>query len=210
MAELEAERYVRQLFAELYGVELRKVPESNTRTFDHEMLSHGRRVAAVEVKHLGVAPRTPENGWVRTEGGFRTRPCGDNGPSRVGEAIHRAYKQLCKAHETKVLALVNDENLMDALDLKEAVNGYLIYGSDAVGHFKNPSGMKIAQGRILHEKSAIDLYIWINRYGGGHTASGRRPTSRHAPAAWPALLVRKRRWLRVGAEVLQGARHTGA
>lgn len=32
MPELDDERYVRELFAELYGVGLRKVPESNSTT----------------------------------------------------------------------------------------------------------------------------------------------------------------------------------
>jgi hypothetical protein len=165
MPELNDERYVRELFAELYGVKLRKVPESDAKTFDHELLSEARRVAAVEVKRLGVVPRTPENGWVRTEYGFMTRPGGDNSAARVGAAIHDAHKQLRTATEPKVLVFVNDEH-MDALDLREALNGYLIYGNEDVGRYKNPSGMKVAEGRIRDEKRLIDLYVWINRYEG--------------------------------------------
>jgi hypothetical protein len=164
MAELDDERYVRELLAGLYGVQLSKVPESSAKTFDYELSSDGRRVAAVEVKRLGVVPRTPENGWVRTETGFLTRPSGDNGPARVGAAIHDAYKQLAAATDPKVLVFVNDEHVIDALDLKEAVEGYLVYGNDEVGRFKNPTGMKIAEGRIRDEKRLIDLYVWINRY----------------------------------------------
>ena len=163
--EREDEQYVRELFAELYGVKLRKVPESGTKSFDYELLSKNRRVAAIEVKRLGRVPRTPENGWVRTENGFLTRPGGDNSAARIGAAIHDAYKQLATATEPKVLVFVNDEH-MDALDLKEALNGYLIYGSDDVGRYRNPSGMKIAEGRIRDEKRLIDLYVWINRYEG--------------------------------------------
>jgi hypothetical protein len=55
---------------------------------------------------------------------------------------------------------------MDALDLKEALNGYLIYGNDEVGRYKNPSAMKVARGTIRDEKYLIDLYVWINRYEG--------------------------------------------
>jgi hypothetical protein len=166
MSELADERYVRELFLELYGVELRQVPESKAKTFDYELLSNEQPVAAVEIKRFGVVPRTPENGWVRTENGFMTRPGGDNGPSRVGDAIHKAYQQLATATGPKALVFVNDEHLMDALDLKEALDGYLLYGNDDVGRFKNLSGMKIAQGRILNEKGSIDLYVWINRYDG--------------------------------------------
>jgi len=181
MPELNDERYVRELFADLYGVELRKVPESNTKTFDYELLSNEQRVAAVEVKRLGVVPRTPGNGWVRTEGGFSTRPGGDNGPSRVGDAIHKAYQQLATTTDPKVLVFLNDEYLIDLLDLHEAVNGYLVYGNDQTGRFKNPSGMRIAQGRIKAEKLAIDLYVWINRYEGRtpHRVDGQ-PLEAHA------------------------------
>jgi hypothetical protein len=164
MPELEEERYVRELFAELYGVLLRKVPESNTKTFDHELLSGEQRAAAVEVKKLVRAPRTPENGWLPTEYGGMVRSH-DNSAARVGRVIHEAYKQLKAAAEPKVLVFVNDEH-MDALDLKEALNGYLIYGDDDVGRYKNPSAMKVARGTIREEKYLIDLYVWINRYEG--------------------------------------------
>ena len=113
------------------------------------------------MKTLGVTPRTPENGWVPEYGG-RTRP--DNGASRVGSAIHTAYKQLATATNPKVLVLLNDEHAIDFMDLHEAVNGYLVYGNDEVGRFRNLSGVKIAEGRIKDEKLAIDLYVWINRY----------------------------------------------
>ena len=163
MPELEDERYVRELFEQLYALRLRKVPESNDKTFDFELTVQQRRVAAVEVKTLVATPRTSENGCVNAEQGFVTRS--DNAAKRVGAQLHEAYKQLVKASDPKVLVFVNDETLMDFLDLKEAVNGYLIYG-EGEERFKNTTGMKIAQGRIREEKRAIDLYVWINRYGG--------------------------------------------
>jgi hypothetical protein len=165
MRELEDERYVKELLADLYGVQLKKVPESDVPTFDYELLSDGQRVAAVEVKTLMLTPRTHDNGWERTDGGLMTRPDGDNAAKRVAALIHSAYKQLATATDPKVLVFVNDERLMNPLDLKEAVDGYLIYGDD-VGRFKNLSGMRIAEGRIREEKTLIDLYVWINRYEG--------------------------------------------
>jgi hypothetical protein len=162
MPELDDERYVRELFKQLYGVQLRKVPESREKTFDFELMSGDRCVAAVEVKRLGDVPMTPENGWRPTDSGFMSRP--DNAASRVGTAIHAAYKQLARATSPKVLVFVNDAH-MDFLDLKEAVEGYLVYG-DGDQRFRSPTGMKIAEGRIREEKLAIDLYVWINRYDG--------------------------------------------
>jgi hypothetical protein len=164
MPELDDERYVRELLEQLHGVQLRKMPEADSKTFDFELLSSGRRVAAVEVKTLGRTPRTKANGWITDEHGFDTRT--DNGASRIGDAIHAAYKQLSAAAEPKTLVIVNDDAI-DALDLDEAVNGYLMYGEGDL-RFKNTAAQKITRGRIRDEKLAIAMYIWINRYEGRH------------------------------------------
>ena len=155
---------MRELFEELYGVQLRKVPESATKTFDFELLSSGQRVAAVEVKCLGVVPRTPENGWTRNEDDSTTRT--DNGARRIGDFIHAAYKQLSTAVDPKVLVFVNDESLIDALDLKQAMQGYLVYGNSEVGRFRNVARVGAAERRIEDKKYLVDLYIWINRHAG--------------------------------------------
>jgi hypothetical protein len=165
--ELSDERYVRELFEELYGVQLRKIPESASRTFDFELRSSGQRVAAVEVKCLGLVPRTPENGWTRNEDGSMTRT--DNGARRIVDFIHAAYKQLSTAVDPKVLVFVNDESLIDALDLRQAMQGYLVYGNGEVGRFKNVAPVGAAERRIEEEKYRVDLYIWINRYAGRTT-----------------------------------------
>ena len=67
MPELEDERFVRELFERLYGVQLRKVPESDTKTFDFELLAGARRVAAVEVKTLIRVPAPLKVGWVQDQ-----------------------------------------------------------------------------------------------------------------------------------------------
>jgi hypothetical protein len=91
----------------------------------------------------------------------------DNSATRVGAAIHNAYKQLSTCAEPKVLVLVNDDS-MDFLDLREALDGYVVYGTDDVGFYKNIAGRRVAEGRIREEKHSIDLYVWINRYEGRH------------------------------------------
>lgn len=170
MREREEEKYVRELFAELYGVQLRKLDESKVngvKTPDFEMLAVGNRVAILEVKRLERAPRTEANGWKRDEEtGWMTRR--DNGAARVGDAIARAHPQLQMraGDEARVLVFVNDES-MDFLDLEEALSGYVVYGTDEVGRYKSTTGLRVAAGRIHVKKHEIDLYIWINRYDGG-------------------------------------------
>src|SRR5271166_4417173 len=101
MPESADEKYVRVLFEQLYGVQLRKIPETNDRTFDFELLAEDHPVAAIEVKTLVRVPRTPENGWKAAPimvPGSKHLASGqhrrDNGAARVGRAIHEAYKQL--------------------------------------------------------------------------------------------------------------------
>jgi hypothetical protein len=167
MAEREDERYVRELLARLHGIQLRKLRESTVKgvkTPDYEVLSEQGRIAVLEVKLLGRAARIEANGWTRDEtGGLRRRD--DNSAARVGAAIHEACKQLRAYAEPRLLALVNDDS-MDFLDLREALDGYLVYGTEEVGQFRNLAGMRVAEGRIRDEKRLIDLYIWINRYEG--------------------------------------------
>ena len=167
MPESPDEKYVRELFRERYGVTLRKIRESKlpgVRTPDYELLSAEARVAVLEVKVLEDVPPTPEKGWRKAEGsGFLTRR--DNSAERIGGAIHGAHGQLAGAAEPKVLVLVNDAS-MDFLDLNEALNGEVTYGTEELGYYRTTSGTRVAEGRIRDEKRDIDLYIWINRYAG--------------------------------------------
>jgi hypothetical protein len=62
MPELEDEKYVRELFENLYKARLRKLPESqleSTKSPDYEVLSEQSRVAILE-----VGPRGPWLQWV--------------------------------------------------------------------------------------------------------------------------------------------------
>ena len=52
---------------------------------------------------------------------------------------------------------------MDSLDLQEAFNGFLHYGNDSLGYYKNTVSAKVANGTIREEKWQIDLYVWIDR-----------------------------------------------
>jgi hypothetical protein len=168
MPELEEERYVRALFETLYGLRLRKVPESNAKTYDYDLLGEGEPVAGLEVKRFERQAMTPENGWVDEGDGRFSKTSIDKSPSRVGRAIHDKCKQLSTCAVSKVLVFVNDDG-MDFLDFKDAFNGYLIYGDEKVGYFKNVAARKVAQGLIRDEKWTIDLYIWINRYEGRYS-----------------------------------------
>jgi len=90
----------------------------------------------------------------------------DNAPQRVGKLIHEAWKQLRTAKEPRILVFVNDETQMDSLDLQEAFDGFLHYGNDSLGFYKNTASAKVANEAIREGKWEIDLYVWIDRWRG--------------------------------------------
>jgi hypothetical protein len=167
-AEREEEIYVRKLLRDRYAACLRKIPRSEqegVKTPDYELLVTNGRAAVLEVKRLVRTPRTPENGWhVKVSStGIREATRIDNAPQRVSKLIHEAFKQLNTVPDPKILVFVNDETQMDSLDLLEAFNGFLYYGNDSVGYYKNTVSAKVANGAIRDEKWRIDLYVWIDR-----------------------------------------------
>jgi hypothetical protein len=166
--EREEEIYVRKLLGDRYGACLHKIPKSEqegVKTPDYELLVTDVRVAVLEVKRLVRTPRTPENGWqVKVSAnGIREASRTDNAPQRVSKLIHEAWKQLHIVPDPKILVFVNDESQMDSLDLQEAFNGFLHYGNDSLGYYKNAVSAKVANGAIREEKWQIDLYVWIDR-----------------------------------------------
>lgn len=165
--ELEDEKYVREALHARFGIAMQKIPRvPNVKTPDYELLHAAKRVGILEVKRLERTPRTPENGWTLDERGFTTRS--DNAPSRAAAAVHEAWKQLGQAREPKVLAIVNDEPLMDIGDLEEAVRGFMDYGDAETGIIRNvASSKRAAVVRIRGEADQIDLFVWFDRHARG-------------------------------------------
>lgn len=161
--ELE-ETYVRALFEKRYRVALQKVPRCDTPTYDFDLIGDGVAVAALEVKAIKPVEHTTETGWTKTKLGFWTRV--DNSPQRLADDIHKAWKQLQGSPLPKILTFVNEDGL-DVMDMEDAFHGGLYYGNKETGHYYfNPaSGQRAAVKRIADEKSKIDLYVWIDRFG---------------------------------------------
>lgn len=164
MKEKASERFARELLERTGPARLRRIPESDVRTPDYELQLDGSRVAVAEVKTLSYAPRTEANGFKITtheHGDWYERS--DNSPARVGRCIYDAWKQLSGHSLPKILIFVNEEIGMDVLDLQEAVEGFLIYGTKETGYFKNVRSRRIAEGDIKAIRWQIDLYVWIER-----------------------------------------------
>lgn len=193
MAETCAEAYVRDLFARLYGLRLRKLAESRLhrqKTVDFELLHEDGRAAVVEVKNLERTPRLPEYGWRdETPAGWpaaiRSFSRDDNAPSRICALIHTGYQQLASYPDPKVLVFVNDEHLADIGDLEEAVTGVMVYENDEVTLINGVTSRRREHQRIIDEALKIDLYVWAER----HTAKGE-PLFRFGTSLGQRLAVR--------------------
>jgi hypothetical protein len=165
--ESKPEQFVSEILLNLYGVQLRKLPESKSdgkKTPDFELLDGGTRCAVMEVKTLDYTPRTLENGWtVEIDDIIKKAERIDNSPKRVATLINKAWKQLSDFAEPKILTFVNDEPVADNLDLEEALNGFMTYENEEGFSYNNFSSISLANGRIKDLKWNIDLYIWIDR-----------------------------------------------
>ncbi|MCA9629095.1 MAG: hypothetical protein KC766_15550 [Myxococcales bacterium] len=191
-AESRQERFVRSLLLERFGAELRRIPESATKTPDYELLSGGARAAVVEVKTLEASVMSEATGWKierRNEHSWSgTRK--DNAPARVASHIHKAAKQLQHYAEPKVLVFVNEDTMADVLDLEEAVRGIHVYGSSTTGCVVNTASKRIAEGRIREDRWLIDLYVWIEPKRGPRTVFPTNAPVEHHPATVETIQFR--------------------
>jgi hypothetical protein len=199
MGESDVERYVREICFEKFGALLRKIPESTepgVKTADFDLIEREQRIAVIEVKRTAWMPRTAEFGWADEQVNIpeaygardpsltiKTRK--DTGPKRVGKLIASAWKQLEGYDAPKILVFVNDEHQLDIVDLVEAWNGFLDYGTETTGYLRNVASNKIVQGHIKDTKGKIDLYVWFDRHYGKGThiafATGRSEVRTEGP-----------------------------
>jgi len=179
MVESAEEIYVREQCFLKFGTVLRKIPESTVsgvQTADFELLDGEQRVAVIEVKQFALTPRTAAHGWVEAsdipemygprDDRFKMHTRDDFGPTKIGRTIDAAWRQLRLYESPKILVFVNDEHAFDVVDLQEAWNGFLDYGTAETGYLRNVASKKIARGRIRDAKGKIDLYVWFDRHYG--------------------------------------------
>jgi hypothetical protein len=130
------------------GLTVRKLPESNVKTPDFEVLDNGERVAVVELK-------SPQS--VHFEG-----MGDDNGAGRISTLCYSASRQLEAYSCTRVLFIVNYDDFLDLQDLDTAFGRLPVYPGE-VGFVDLPL-LKIAQGRFAKRKHIIDVCLWLDRW----------------------------------------------
>jgi hypothetical protein len=166
MPELEEEKYVRELFEKPGKVTLRKVPESTSPTFDFEMSDMlGVSLAAVEVRRFETTFATQRHKGTMV-GEFYSMVYVANAVDRILSATHDKVGQLCQYSGPRVLVFVNDDHYMNADDFFNAFGKPTVYGSGDFRFSMRPAVKPAVQARVQEEKWDIDVYVWLNRYGG--------------------------------------------
>lgn len=158
-----SEQYVQKLFQTKYGILLQKIIEiDGVKTPDFEFLTGNKRIFVCELKDFEHVEPSEEAGWSVTNhpDGSVEASKASNAPNRISQQIYKAYQQLSKYSEPKVLIFLNHSG-MDYRDLEETYRGYFIieYGDKKI---KKTYSMRASEGRIKNFKSKIDLYIWID------------------------------------------------
>lgn len=180
-----AEGVIQQLFANRWGVALSKIPESSEKSPDFAVTIADDQVATVEVKALEDTCKalSHEEAQSLVEEassldddeallipGASSR---SNEVSRIATKIHTAAKQLARYEGPKGLVVVNEDLGPDHDDLRDALNGGLLYTADSASprelrryEFISTLEQKDAHARLAADRAKIDFYVWIDNVTG--------------------------------------------
>jgi hypothetical protein len=156
------------------GFEVSSFAKSEMRdlkTPDFRLSRNGRDVAYCEVKSF------QRDEWLENQlknatsgelvGGLRSDPIFN----RIGNAVHTAFKQFESVNSDhrllNFLFLVNHDTSARSKDLDRVLTGL----EDPRGGCFDPTCTQFSDGRIRHEKGAIDLYVWLDLLKDGRLGS---------------------------------------
>jgi len=161
-----SEQYVQRLLKDRYGIRLIKIDDDggkNGKEADFEYCENNQRIFVCELKEYETMNPTEKSGWEKihhSDGSIGyTRNC--IAPNKISRNIHKAFKQLKKYSEPKILIFLNHYPGYDVRDLVDTYRGFCEY---TVGDriIKDSYYKKASEGTIKEEKNQIDLYIWID------------------------------------------------
>src|SRR5574337_620692 len=112
MPPIPSEQYITQLFQSRYGIVLSKIDEQDGKTgktSDFEYFKDNKRVFVCELKDFRNIKPSEEDGWEMHKHSDDSVSAWriSNATSRVNKAISKAYKQLSKYNEPKILIFLN-------------------------------------------------------------------------------------------------------
>jgi len=167
MPSIPSEPYIIQLFQSRYGIIFSKIDEQGGKegkTSDYEYCESKKRVFVCELKDfLNIKP-SEEDGWEiqKHSDDFVSASRISNATNRVSKAISKAYKQLSKYDEPKMLIFLNYSPYLGVEDLEEVYRGYRTLGVEGNTKYLDLYAKRASEGKIKEIKDKIDLYIWID------------------------------------------------
>lgn len=166
MPAIPSEQYVQELFRQRYSIDLRKIPTSKkqgVKTVDFEYIVNGQRVFVCELKEFQRVEPSESTGWkiTRHPDGTEEATRKSNALNRIIGHIERAYPQLEKYPEPKVLIFLNNAEILDIGDFEEVFRGFVHLFDDGNIRYINVTAKKLEKN-IREFKTKIDLYIWID------------------------------------------------
>ncbi|HKO90004.1 MAG TPA: hypothetical protein VJU61_02565 [Polyangiaceae bacterium] len=148
------ERTVQALFADLFGLDLRKRPESSAKSPDFDVYAGAQQIGVLEVKALTTTDVALQDMPAPTcfIGGLDDDNCTD----RVERKLHQAVSQLDGFEVPRILVFFNCYTEADKFDLLEVLRGYLVFGDQRC--------TTLAAGalrRAYHDRARVDLCLWV-------------------------------------------------
>jgi hypothetical protein len=156
------ENHVKKVLADVYRLELRKIPEADLPRPDFEVFDQDRQIAVLEVKAIESTAEEVTADSYSDEGLIpgSTRP--DNCTRRVAKKVHEAVRQFERVSFPRILVLLNVRSEADEYDLVEVLQGHLTFEDG-----KRLTSMPLpVRQRSADDKARIDLYLWVDIEGG--------------------------------------------
>ncbi len=160
-----------QIFQSRYGIKLLKIDEQGGKkgaTPDFEFFDQDKRIFVCELKDFRNIKPSEKDGWkvVKHTDDFVEASRISNATNRISYAIDKAYKQLIKWNEPRVLILLNYSPYLSVHDLEEVYRGYRVLTTENNVTYLDIYVRRASEGQIKMKKGEIDLYIWIDTING--------------------------------------------
>jgi hypothetical protein len=162
-----SEKYIQQLFFTRFGITLSKIDElggNEGQTSDFEYCIERQRIFVCELKDFEDVPSSKKHGWaiINHPNGNVEAFGKDNAVDRISRHIYKAYKQLSKYLEPKILIFLNHTPSLNVGDFEETFQGRRIMAEENGIRYINVFAKRVADGEIKDIKKKIDLYIWVD------------------------------------------------
>ena len=163
---IASEQYVQRVIHDRFGLHLIKIDDmggEDGQEPDFEYRENDQRIFVCELKEYAAINPSEKEGWkiIHHSDGSVGYTRDSKAPNKISRNIHKAYQQLKKYSEPKILIFFNHYPGYDVRDVEDTYRGFCEYKiGDRI--IRDLYYKKASEGDIKDEKTLIDLYIWID------------------------------------------------